>query len=1063
MKKRLAIFLASMLFVGVQLIQAQTTRITGTVTSSEDGMPLPGVSVVIKGTSIGTATDVDGKYELNAPANSETLTVSFIGYVPQEIAIAGRAVIDVVMAPDTKQIEEVIVVAYGTTTKSSFTGSAGTVKSEELQKRQVSNISNAMAGQVAGVQVTSSSGQPGTSANIRIRGIGSMNSVNTPLYVVDGVPFEGSISSINPQDIETMTVLKDAAANALYGARGANGVILITTKKGKGKEALITVDSKWGNNSRAVPKYDVMDDPAMYYETYYKALYNSFVNSGYSAQQSYTFADAALFDTDAGGLGYQIYTVPAGERFIGTNFKLNPNATLGYADADYYYTSDDWYDEIFKSNNMRQEYNVSVSGSSDKFNYYFSAGMLDDEGIVAGSGFERFTGRSNISYDAKSWLKIGANIGYSNYNFKSPGSQTSWGSSGNLFYVTNNIAPVYPMYVRNADGSIKKDQRGITVYDFGNSTNFKRAFMALANPAITLQLDKYNNIYDELNSKWFAIFTPIKDLTFTVNFGANVLNNRENNLYNPFYGSSVGSQGSVYVSHYRQMAINQQYLLNYKKTFSDVHNIELLAGYESYERKMQSLYGQNNMLYNPFIGELNNAIQTPPVDMGSYTHMYTNQGYLTRLQYDYDGKYFASASYRRDASSRFHPDNRWGNFGSLGAAWLVSKEDFLSDLTWIDLLKVKASYGIQGNDNLGTSSNFYYAYLDQFTVTESDGDFAVAFAFKGNKDITWETSYSTNVGFDFELFKSRLNGTVEYFNRKTADQLYNLRVPLSLGYSTIPINVGDVSNRGIEVDVNGIIFKNSKIEWSANFNATHFKNEILSLHPTVEKTGVLMPSSIWEIGGTIYDLYMRKYAGVDKETGKALYYLDPDKGDYTTTDVYTDAQKARLGGTLPDVYGGFGTSARAFGFDFSVQFSYQLGGRLYDGSYEALMHNGDNAGHNWHKDILNAWTPENRNTNVPRLSNLDESYQLQSSRFLVSSNYLSLNSVVLGYTLPESILKKVKISSLRVYVAGDNLALFTKRQGLDPRQYFGGGSSTTTGNFAYSALRTLSGGVTITF
>lgn len=1062
MKKRLAMFLASMLFVGVQLLQAQTTRITGTVTSSEDGMPLPGVSVIVKGTTIGSATDIDGKYELNVPAGAEALAISYVGYVAQEITIAGRAVIDVVMVPDSKQIEEVIVVAYGTSTKSSFTGSAGTVKSEELQKRQVSNITNAMAGQVAGVQVTSGSGQPGTSATIRIRGIGSMNASNAPLYVVDGVPFEGSISAINPQDIETMTVLKDAAANALYGARGANGVVLITTKRGKGKDAIITVDSKWGNNSRAVPKYDVMDDPAMYYETYYKALYNSQAYNGASSAAAFAYADGALFDTDQGGLGYQVYTVPVGERFIGTNFKLNPNATLGYTDGDYYYTPDDWYDELFNSANLRQEYNVSVSGSSEKFNYYFSAGMLDDQGIVSGSGFKRWTGRSNIDYQAKEWLKVGANIGYSNYNFQSPGSQTSWGSSGNLFYVTNNIAPIYPMYVRNADGSIMKDFRGITVYDFGNSTNAKRAFMALANPAISLKLDKYNNIYDELNSKWYAILTPLKGLTFTVNVGANVLNNRENNLYNPFYGGSVGNQGSVYVGHYRQLAINQQYLLSYKKSFNDVHNFDVLVGYESYERKMQNLYGQNNMLFNPYVGELDNAIQSPPVGMGSNTNTYTNLGYLSRIQYDYDGKYFVSGSYRRDASSRFHPDSRWGNFGSFGVAWNIHKEQFMSNLTWIDLLKVKASYGIQGNDNLGTGG-FYYAYLDQFTVSNSDGDFAVAFAFKGNKDITWETSYSFNAGFDFELFKSRLNGTVEFFNRKTDDLLYNLPVPLSLGYATVPINVGNIVNRGVEVDLNGVVFNNGKIDWRVNLNATHYKNEITDLHESIKKNGVKGGSSIIEIGGSLYDVYMRKYAGVDNETGKALYYVDPDNGDYSTTDSYTTAKQARLGGTLAKVYGGFGTSVNAYGFDFSVQFSYQLGGKLYDGSYEALMHNGDNAGHNWHKDILKAWTPENRTSNIPRLNSLDESYQYQSSRFLVSSNYLSLNNVVLGYTLPESILKKVKISKVRVYVAGDNLAVFSARKGLDPRQFLGGGSSTTTGNFAYSALRTISGGVTITF
>ncbi|MCB8964481.1 MAG: TonB-dependent receptor [Bacteroidales bacterium] len=1064
MKKRFAIFLSCLLFVGIQFAQAQTVRITGTITGSEDGMPLPGVSVVVKGTTIGAASDANGKYDLSGvPADAQTLVVSYLGYVTQEIGIGGRSEINVVMVSDSKQIDEVIVVAYGTSTKSSFTGSAGTVKTEQLQKRQVSNVSNALAGQVAGVQTTSSSGQPGTSATIRIRGIGSINASRDPLYVVDGVPFDGSISSLNPQDIETMTVLKDAAANALYGARGANGVILITTKKGKGKDARIVVDAKWGNSSRAVPNYDVMKDPALYYETFYKALYNGKVYNGSSSADAYAHADTALFNTDAGGLGYKVYTVPVGEKFIGTNFKLNPNATLGYSDGTYYYTPDDWYDELFNSSNLRQEYNVSISGTSDKINYYFSAGYLDEPGIVSGSGLKRYSGRSNVDYQAKKWLKIGANIGYTNYDQKAPTSQNTWGSSGNLFYITNNIAPIYPMYVRNADGSIKKDNRGITVYDFGNSTNFKRAFMALANPAITLKLDKYSRIYDELNSKWYAVFTPIDGLTLTTNIGANVLNRRTNYLYNQFYGGNVGSKGSVYVAHYRQMAITQQYMANYKRTFADIHNFEILAAYESYDLKMQQLDGTNNMLYSPFVGELNNAVGLDP-DVNSYTNTYAVQGYLARIQYDYDGKYFASASYRRDASSRFHSDNRWGNFGSMALAWLINKEEFLKPITWVDMLKLKVSYGVQGNDDLG-GGYYYYAYADQYEPSNSDGQFAITQVYKGNKDLTWETSHSTNIGVDFELFKSRLTGTVEYFNRKTKDLLYLQPTPNSAGFpgDEKPMNVGALENKGFEIDLNGVIFTNGKIEWSANLNATHYTNEITDLHPDVKENGIKGSSRILEVGGSIYDVYMRKFAGVSETTGKSLYYLDPDNGDYTLTDDYSKAKQARLGGTLPDVYGGFGTQVKAYGFDFSIQFSYQLGGRLYDGSYEALMHNGNAAGRNWHVDIKNAWTPENTKTDVPRLCNLDDSEQKQSSRFLVSSNYLSLNSIVLGYTVPENLVKKINISSLRVYVAGDNLGVLSKRRGLDPRQYFGGGSSTTTGNFSYSAMKTISAGVTLTF
>jgi TonB-linked SusC/RagA family outer membrane protein len=1052
--RKLTFLFACLFLVGVSVVLAQSS-ISGKVISAENGEEIVGATVMVKGTTTGTITNVNGNFTVSLPGTNKTLVVSYVGMKTLEVQAAPNMVVR--MESDAEVLEEVIVVAYGSAKKSAFTGSAAVIKADKLSQRSVSNVTNALAGQVAGVQVTSNNGQPGTTSTVRIRGIGSMSASNAPLYVVDGAPYDGSISAINPQDIESMTVLKDAAANAIYGSRGANGVILITTKKSETKGAVITVDAKWGSNSRSVPNYDVMTDPAMYYETYYQSLYNSRVNNGQSAAAAYAYADATL--TSNAGLGYMVYDVPAGEKFIGTNFKLNPNAKLGYKDADYYYTPDNWYNELFDEGNMRQEYNVSVAGSTDKLNYYMSAGYLDDSGIVSGSGFNRYTGLAKVDYQAKKWLKIGTNVGVTNYDIQSPGGQTSWGSSGNLFYVSNMIAPIYPMYVRNTDGSIKVDSRGITVYDFGgSSTNFTRAFMPLANPAITLKLDKSHQYTDVVNAKWYAIATLFEGFQLTANFASNITNERSNTLNNQFYGGSVGSSGYTYVSHYRQLGVNQQYLATYRKTLSDVHNIDILAGYESYSLKMQNLEGANTLLYNPYIGELDNAIQVPP-QVSSNTSRYATMGYLTRVQYDYDGKYFFSGSYRRDASSRFHPDNRWGNFGSAGASWLASKEDFMSDLDWVDMLKVKASYGAQGNDNIGN----YYAYLDQYDVANSNGDFAVSFKYKGNKDITWETSHAFNTGLDFELFDRRLNGSLEYFVRTTTDLLYNQPVPISAGYNSFPTNIGSIVNNGVELDLNGIIYKSKDIEWVANFNATSYKNEITDLADNIKETGQKGTNYIYKIGGSLYNTYMREYAGVDQVTGKALYYVDPDNGDRTTTDNYQAAKQSDLGSTLPKVYGGFGTQVNAYGFDMSLQMSYQLGGKLYDGSYEALMHSGDGKGTNWHKDILNSWTPENPSTTIPRLSALDVTYQYQSSRFLASSDYLSLNSVMFGYTLPKNLISKLQLTSLRLYVSGDNLGVLSTRKGLDPRQSLGLGSSTTSGNYSYSALKTITGGISIKF
>ena len=1051
--RKLTFLWACLFLIGVGLVNAQSKSVSGKVLSAENGEPIIGATVMVKGSSTGTITGVDGDFALTLQDAQKTLIISFVGMKTVEVEAKNKMIVELESA--ASELDEVIVVAYGSAKKSSFTGSAAVIKATKIAERSVSNVTNALAGQVAGVQVTSNNGQPGTSATVRIRGIGSMSASNSPLYVVDGVPYDGSMSAINPQDIESMTVLKDAAANAIYGSRGANGVILITTKRSDSKEAVITVDAKWGSNTRAVPNYDVMTDPAMYYETYYKSLYNSRVYNGQSAAAGYAYADATI--TSNQGLGYQVYTVPAGERFIGTNFKLNPKATLGYSDGTYNYTPDNWYGELFNKGNMRQEYNVSVAGSSDKINYYMSAGYLDDSGIVSGSGFNRYTALAKVDYQAKKWLKVGSNIGFSNYDIQSPGGQTSWGSSGNLFYVTNMIAPIYPMYVRNPDGSIKVDGRGITVYDFGgSSTNFTRAFMPLANPAITLQLDKSHAYTDAVNSKFYAILTPFEGFQVTANMSANLYNQRSNSLSNQFYGGSVGSQGAVSVSSYRQLGVNQQYLASYKKTIANVHNIDLLAGYESYSLKMQDIEGSNTKLYNPYIGELDNAIQTPP-QVSSSTSRYTTIGYLSRLQYDYDGKYFVSGSYRRDASSRFNPDNRWGNFGSAGASWLINKEDFLSNVDWIDMLKVKASFGTQGNDNIGN----YYAYLDQYTVSNSNGDFAVSYAYKGNKDITWETSYAFNTGVDFEFFNKKLNGTIEYFKRTTTDLLYNQPVPISLGYSSFPTNIGSIVNDGIEIDLNGTIYKSRNIEWTANINATSYKNKITDLADNIKATGQKGNNYIYKIGGSLYNTYMREYAGVDQVTGKATYFVDPDNGDRTITDDYTKAKQSDLGSTLAKVYGGFGTQVNAYGFDLSVQCSYQLGGKLYDGTYEALMHSGDNKGTNWSKDILKSWTPENPSTTIPRIDALDVTNQYQSSRFLTSSDYLSLNSIVFGYALPNKLVKKFQLSSLRIFVSGDNLGVLSARKGLDPRQSFGLGSSTTSGNYSYSPLRTITGGISI--
>lgn len=1054
--RKLTFLLACLFLIGVGLVNAQSRTIAGTVISVEDEQPVIGASVMVKGTTLGTITDVNGRFSISLPTNSKTLVVSYIGMKTVELDAVNNMIVRLVN--EASELDEVLVVAYGTATKGSYTGSAAVMKSDKIEKRQVSNVSNALAGAVAGVQVLSANGQPGTSATVRVRGVGSINAGSNPLYVVDGVPFDGDLSSLNTSDIESMTVLKDAASTALYGARGANGIIMITTKKGVKGEASIKFDSKWGVNSRSIKNYDVMTSPQSYLETSYQAIYNAGIyNLNYTPSQANVYANSKITSGTEGGSGYKVFTVPTGELLIGSNGKLNPSATLGYSDADYYYTPDNWADETFQ-NNMRQEYNLSISGASDKSNYYMSFGYLEDQGVISGSGFNRLSGRFKGDYQVKEWLKVGANVNYNYSNSNYPGEQITTNSSGNAFFIANNVAPIYPMYVRSATDKSIMLNNGRKVYDYGDgtSTNMSRRFMSIANPAGDLVYNKTNYLMDILNTTWFAEITPMKGLTLTARYGLNVDNTRYNDLGNAYMGQSASYGGTAYQEQTRVFGVNQQYIASYQTQISDLQHLDATLGYDGYSYRSEYVFASGQNLYNPESYYVSNAIDQ--LRGGGAKSVYSTAGIFGRVNYSYDDKYFGNVSYRRDASSRFSPDNRWGDFYSASAAWLMNKETFMADVSWVDMLKLKASFGQQGNDNVGN----YYAWLDQYRLTGADGVFADGtLVYKGNPDLTWETSTSYNVGVDFALLKDKLSGSIEYFGRTSSDMLYYKPVAGSLGYTSIPMNVGAMTNSGVEIDLNWNILKSKNISWNVNANATFIKNMINELHPDLQ--GKLIDGTrIYEEGYSMYRMYLVEFAGVDPEKGLAQYWAKDVDGNPTKVTDYNVALNHRTAteNLLPKVYGGFGTTIDAYGFDASVQCSYQLGGTIYDSGYQGLMHGGtaSNGGRNWHKDIYNAWTPQNTETNVPRLNANDQYANSTSTRFLTSSNYLSLNNITVGYTLPSNLVRKVDVNKLRVYLAADNVALLSARKGLDPRQSY---ISATTA--LYTPIRTISGGISLTF
>ena len=1067
--KEIKLFLLAMSMLVSSLAFGQNLTVTGVVKDSSTGEGVPFASLQVKGTMTGTSSDADGYYTITVPSDG-VLIFSSVGYVTVEVAVAGQSKHDVLLAPDTEAIEETIVVAFGTATKESFTGSATVVKSDDIAKVQASDATRALEGVVAGVQMTTVSGTLGSSPSLQIRGAGSISAGTQPLYVVDGIPFQGDMNNINPADIESMTVLKDAASNALYGARGAHGVIMITTKKAKHGDAVVNVDAKWGLNTKALKNYDYITAPGQYYEVYYAALKNYYKNAqGMSDFDAHIQANQTLVgDPNDGGLGYQVYTVPDNQAFIGSNGRLNPNATLGRVVGDYYLTADNWMDATYH-NSLRQEYNVSVSGTTGNASVLASFGYLNNKGIVDGADMYRYTARLRADYQAKDWLKIGGNISYTNYNYNNGNTdEGSSGSTGNIFAIANQIAPIYPLYIRDAMGRIMIDRYGFQMYDYGTGENAgaSRPYLPNSNALQAATLDKNNSEGNAFNGSGYAEVKFLKDFTFTFNAGLGIQETRSTSVMNMYYGQYATMGGMIGKSHARSMTLNLQQLLSWNRTFAGLHNVGVLLGHENYVANSYSLSASKSQMFSMENDELNGAVVDGKTAGSSRTE-YNNEGYFLRAQYDYMNRIFVSASYRRDASSRFHPDHRWGNFWSFGGGWLINEESWFPRARWIDMLKVKASIGSQGNDSIGN-----YLYTDTYYLSNNAGTPAITFGVKGNETITWETNTNFNAGVDFEFLRGRITGGLEYFYRNTSDMLFWFTVPASLGYGGYYDNIGDMRNHGVEFSTNINLMRRQDLNWDFYVNFTHYTNKITML-PEERKTrtvegykGYANGTSFVGEGLPLHTFYMYKYAGVDSETGDPMWWKDVTdaSGNVTgreKTSNYSQATQYLCGDPTPTLYGGFGTTFDFRGFDLAIAFTYSIGGLVYDSGYASYMGSPtqSSAGSNFHKDILNAWTPENRNTDIPKFQYNEQYTAASSDRFLTDASYLNFQNAQIGYTFPERVTRKLHVNRLRLYVACDNIIYWSCRQGLDPRQSFTGATS----NAMNSPVRTISGGLNITF
>lgn len=1038
---------------------AQRT-VTGTVTD-ENGEPLIGTNVIAKGTSTGTVTDIDGNFSLGVPEGTETLVISYTGYANKEVEIGTQSVVNVQMELDRLLLDEVVVVAYGSQRKREITGSVATVKSDEVEKIQTSNVIQGLSGKVAGVQIINQSGQPGDDPSVRFRGIGSIGASNEPLYVVDGVPYAGNINAINPQDIESISFLKDASANALYGSRGANGVIIITTKRAKVQGLVVNVDARLGVNSRATPEYDIITDPGEYYEVYYDRLRLGYIWADSTPTVAAQKAAAELVNGPF-GLGYNNYDVPDNQIIDPATGMVNPSANLLY--------HDDWGEEMF-DNSIRKETYVSLQSKQDQLNSFLSFGYLDDEGYAINSGFQRISARTSFDFDVSEALQIGASANYANTIQDAPIQNVASNTYSNLFSWARNIAPIYPTYAYDENGDRIYNEDGSTLFDFGvlnDGIPGVRPYAGSLNAHATSVYDIDQNILDNISGRAYATINFLKDFSFTYNFAADYYGSNITAFATPIGGDAAIVNGRLTTTSNRALNIAHQQFLNWSKGFGD-HTISLMAGHESSDYNFRLVRGQKTQVLVGDVPILNNATNIQYLE--GFEEDYRIEGFLFRANYDFQDKLFVNASFRRDGTSVFHPDHRWGSFYGVGVAYDLGRE-FFADGGILSNLRLKASYGQQGNDALlyndnrtivGDSDNRnYYWYKTQYDVVNAGGGApGVQFVEQGNPDLVWETSTNINAGFELGLLNNRILLNFDYFIRRVEDLLFHKPIPLSTGYEVFPENIGDMENRGVEGELVVEIVRTPDISWSVNLNATHFNNELTRLPQEFIDEGNFR----LEEGRDRYAYYMREFAGVDSDNGDALWYIDVldsegnPSGERTTTNVYTDADEYFVGkSAIPDIFGGFGTQFTWRNLTLNLGFAYQSGGYGYDGVYSGLIPSAGDIGHNYHKDIHDTWTPESPDASLPRIDMLDDDQNNPSTLFLTDLSFLSFNDISLSYDMDFDFLSEAGIQGAQIYISGNNLMLWSKRDGYDPRlSVFGNALN------EYSVMRSVSFGINVQF
>jgi TonB-linked SusC/RagA family outer membrane protein len=1002
----------------------------------------------VKGTSVGTTTNSDGTFTLTVPAKAKTLVFSSVGMETNEVFIGSGLQFNTQMRPASNDLAEVVVsVPYGTVKKTAFTGSEATINSGALKKQQVTSVTKALEGLIPGIVTTNGGGAPGSNASVLIRGVGSYQGSSAPLYVLDGVPYAGSISALSMDDIESVTVLKDAAASALYGSRAANGVIMITTKKGRRGRSNISATYRQGFESRAIPEYDRVG-PKDYYELMWEATRNKYIFSGQTPAQAGQSASAQL--TGTSGLVYNAYNVPGAQLVDPVTGKLDPNAKLLYNES--------WEDALFRTAS-RENANVSISGGADKSDYFFSAGYLNEEGMARFTGLKRYNTRLNLNTQANDWLKAGISIDGSvvnTSNLLATGTYTT-----NPFYYARMMGPIYPVYQHDATGAYVLGPDGQPALDWGVPSQMgARPYSPNSNLVGSLALDDRSDKTLNGNANAYLDISFLKNFSFKTTMGTNYYDDYATTYQNSQYGDAQNVRGRSTKTTTRQLSYTLNEVLSWNKKFGD-HSVRALAGHENYYLNINSANATRIGFPFPGTTELNTAATSE--SSGSYEDNLRIESYFTGVNYSYKEKYLASASYRRDGTSRFAADNRWGNFYSAGLGWRISQEEFLKNVSWINELKLKASYGETGNQELyNNGSPIYYAYQNLYNLgyNNVNNPGAIVGA-PSNPALVWEGNKQLNIGTDFTILKNRLQGSIEWFNRISDNLLFGVPLAASTGYSPAQINenIGALKNTGVELQLGYNAIRQKNFDWRIDLNLTHFKNEFTKLPPG--QTEIISGTKKIMVGHSIYDFWIKEYAGVDAATGDALFYQDvlgtdgKPTGQRVLTNNYSKASYYYEGSAIPDLTGGLTNSFRYGNFDLSFLLTFSYGGKFYDQNFQALMHAGS-YGTAWATEILNRWQKPGDVTNVPRLQNAVANQDGTSTRWLFDASWLNVKNVTLSYNLSRSLASRMRVSGVQIFGNIDNAYLFTSHKGMDPQRAFNG-----TSDWSYAPVRTVTFGLNV--